>query len=112
MAVQVTTIATATTETTIITAGTAGVNNALTGLIITTLNAVLGTLTVRDSTGGTTRLLIDYPAFTAAAAPGVPFIFFFPKDQILFQAAPAQNWTIQASVNASGYKINAFYIEM
>lgn len=94
-------------ETTIITAGTPGVNNILVGLVITTINAAAGTLTLRDSTGGTTRMVIDFP--NAALAPAVPFILMLPEP--LPQAAPAQNWTIQASVNASGYNVNALYKE-
>ena len=79
------------------------------GLVITTINAAAGTLTIRDSTGGTTRMIIDYP--NAAVAPGVPFIMFLPYERPLYQAAPNNNWTAQASANASGYNINAFYIE-
>src|SRR4029077_5347776 len=97
MASQVTTLA-GTAETTIITAGTSGVNNALYGLIITTVDIVVGTLTFRDSTGGKIRLVVDYP--NAASAPSVPFVLFLPKDWPLYQAAPANNWTVTASANA------------
>jgi hypothetical protein len=85
-------------------------SHALYGLVITTPNAAAGTLTFRDSTGGTIRLVIDYP--NAAVAPGQPFVVFLPYDRPLYQAAPNNNWTAQASVNASGYNINAFYLEM
>jgi hypothetical protein len=107
MAVQTSTINGAS-EATIITAGTAGVNNILTGLIITTALATAGTLTFKDSTGGTTRFVVDYP--NAAVAPNTPFIFFFPKDWPLYQAAPANNWTVTPS-QAGVYHISAFYIE-
>jgi len=107
MASQVTTLNSAS-ETTIITAGTSGVNNVLTGLVITTQLATLGTLTFKDSTGGTTRLVIDYP--NANLAPGTPFMMFFAKDWPLFQSAPAQNWTVTAS-QSGVFHINAFYIE-
>jgi hypothetical protein len=109
MASQVTTITASTAETTIITAGTSGVNNVLTGLVITTTDAAAATLTIRDSTGGTIRMVIDYP--NAAVAPGQPFVLFFAKDWPLYQSAPANNWTAQASVNAGLYHITAFYIE-
>lgn len=79
------------------------------GLVITTINAAAGTLTFRDSTGGTIRLVVDYP--NAAVAPSVPFIFFLPYERMLYQAAPNNNWTVTASVNASSYNVNAFYIE-
>ncbi len=108
MASQVTTLS-STAETTIITAGTSGVSHILTGLIVTTTDVLAGTLTFRDSTGGTTRLVIDYP--NASSAPGTPFVLFFAKDWPLYQAAPANNWTAQASANATSYHITAFYIE-
>lgn len=85
-------------------------NHALYGLVITTINAAAGTLTFRDSTGGTVRIVIDFP--NAALAPGAPFVFFLPYERPLYQAVPNNNWTVQASVNASGYNINAFYWEM
>jgi hypothetical protein len=114
MASQVTTIASSA-ETTIVTAGTAGVNNALTGLIISTSGTmVAGTVTIKDSTGGTTRILFDYPVFSTAAGLVIPFSFFFPKDQPLFQAAPATNWTATCSAGSGtlSYHITAFYIEI
>jgi hypothetical protein len=109
MAVQTTTLA-GTSESTIITAGPSGVNNALYGLVITTVNGAVGTLTFKDSTGGTTRLVIDFP--NAVAVPNYPFVLFLPYDRPLYQAAPANNWTVTASANATSYHINAFYLEM
>src|SRR4051812_41949396 len=57
-------------ETTIVSAGGAGVFNDLTGLIITTANAAAGTLTIKDATGGTTKIVLNYP--NAASAPSSP----------------------------------------
>lgn len=107
-AVQVTPLNSAS-ETTIITAGSSGVNNALVGMIITTALATAGTLTFKDATGGTTRLVINFP--DAAVAPSGPFIFFFADDTPLMQAVPANNWTVTAS-QTGVYNINAFYREM
>src|ERR1700676_1854298 len=58
---QFTSIAASTAETTIVTAGGAGVFNDLTGLIITTTNAAAATLTFRSTTGGGTIFVLDYP---------------------------------------------------
>jgi hypothetical protein len=53
--------------------------------------------------------VIDYP--NATVAP-VPFELFFPKDWPLYQATPANNWTVVASnVTTFTYHINAFYLE-
>lgn len=108
MAVQATTINGAS-EATIITAGQSGVSHALVGLVITTALATAGTLTFKDATGGTTRLVIDFP--NAAVAPAVPFIMFLPYDRWLFQAVPANNWTVTPS-QTGVYHVNAFYLEM
>lgn len=113
MAVQTTSIV-ASSETTIITAGQAGVNNALIGLVISvTGTLVAGTVTIKDSTGGTTRMVIDYPVFSTAAGLLVPFSMFLPYGWQLDQAAPANNWTATCSAGSGTltYHINAFYIE-
>jgi hypothetical protein len=112
MACQVTTIASAA-ETTIITAGTSGVSHPLVGLIITVNGTfAVGTVTIKDSTGGTTRMIVDYPS--SAAAPSAPFIMFLPFDRWLYQAAPANNWTATCSAGSGTqtYHINAFYLEI
>lgn len=106
MAVQTTNIA-GTGETTIITAGQPGVNNVLTELIITTTNAAAATLTLKDGMGGTIRAIFDYP--NAAVAPNGPLRALF--DPALRQSAPANNWTLTASANASHFSVTAIYSE-
>lgn len=104
---QQTTIGASTAETTIVTAD-AATRNQLVGLVITTLNGAVSTLTLRDSTGGTTRAVFDYP--NAASVPTTPLVIKF--DPPLTQnCAVNNNWTIQASASATGYKINAFYVK-
>ena len=113
MPVQVTTI-TVSTETTIVTSApgnsslpSSSASNLLTGLVITTPDATgAGTLTLRDGTGGTIRLLVDYP--NATLAPGTPFVIQFPTP--IAQAVVGNNWTLTCSV-AGTYHVNAFYIE-
>jgi hypothetical protein len=112
MACQVTSIA-ASTETTIITAGTSGLNHALVGLVISVSGTLAaGTVTIKDSTGGTTRMLFDFPIL--ATNPGGPFVMFLPYDRWLYQAAPANNWTATCSAGSGTqtYHINAFYLEI
>ena len=105
--IQTTAISASTAETTIITAGGAGVFNDLAQLIITTTNAAAATLTIRDATAGTTRMIIDYP--NAAVAPSSPFIVDFAVP--VPQAAANANWTAQASVNAGHFEITAVFIK-
>lgn len=92
-------------ETTIITAGGAGVTNDLVALIITTANAAAATITIRDATGGTTRMVLNYP--NAAAAPGAPLVIDLPVP--IPQAAANNNWTAQVSANAAGVNITAVF---
>lgn len=105
--VQTTAIAASTAETTIITAGGAGVFNDITQLVITTTNAAAGTLTIKDSTAGTTRMILDYP--NAASAPGTPMVI--PFNPPLPQSSANANWTITASVNAGHYEVTAIFIK-
>lgn len=107
VAVQTTNIAASTAETTIITAGGGGVFNDISCLIISTTDAAAATITIKDATGGTTRMVIDYP--NAAVAPGVPAVIPFPVP--LPQAVAANNWTATVSVNAGSVKITAVYIK-
>lgn len=103
---QQTTIGASTAETTIVTADPA-TRNQLVALHITTLNGAASTLTLRDSTGGTTRAVYDYP--NAASVPTTPLIVTF--DPPLDPQSTNANWTIQASASATGYKVNAFYVK-
>lgn len=103
---QQTSIASGTAETTIVTADPSSRNN-LTSLVITTLNAAVATLTVRDATTGTVKAILDYP--DAASLPTAPLVI--NMDPPWQQTAPNNNWTIQASANVSGYKITAGYVK-
>lgn len=93
VAVQQTSVAT-TGETTIVSAGGAGVFNDLAQLVITTAGAAAQTITIKDATSGTTRLVLNYP--NAAVAPGAPLVINFAT--LLPQGAAAANWTVTQSV--------------
>jgi hypothetical protein len=118
MACQVTSIAVATEVTIIPGAGldasnTTKVNNALYGLVISVSGTIAaGTVTIKDGTAGTTRMILDYPV--VATAVGVPFVMFLPYDRPLFQAISQTNWTATCSAGSGTqtYHINAFYLEI
>jgi hypothetical protein len=105
MAVQFTAIA-ATAETTIVTAPDAGGSNKLKKLFITTPNAAASVLTLREKTGGNIRAKFDFP--NAAVAPNYPLEVTFDPPLVQNNGL-GQNWTLQASVNASGYNVEAEY---
>jgi len=87
MSVQETTITVAT-ETTIVTSGQ---NNALVGLVITFGGTqAAGTITIKESTGGTVRMIIDYP--NSATLAQAPFTMFLPSDRWLYQNAIWAPW--------------------
>jgi len=87
----------ATTETTIVAAGGAGVFRDLGGLIITTAGAAAQTITIRAGTAGTVKMILNYP--NAAVAPGGPLIIMF--DRPLPALAANATWTAQQSVATS-----------
>jgi len=108
VSVQQTTISASTAETTIVTAGAAGVFNDIASIIISTPNAAVSTLTLRDATGsGTARAILDFPD-AVAAPPGVMQLNFVPP---MPQAAAANNWTLQASANASSYHVTVVFVK-
>jgi hypothetical protein len=78
----------------------------LVGLVITTVNAVAATLTLRDGTGGIVKGIFNYP--NAASAPGAPFVVTF--DPPLAQNAINSTWTIQASAAAGAINITASFV--
>lgn len=102
---QQTAIGASTAETTIVTAGGAGVFNDLIALIITTVNAAAATITIRDATGGATVMILNYP--NAAAAPGQPLVVELPVP--IPQSAANNNWTAQLSASATGMNITAIF---
>jgi hypothetical protein len=87
---QTTTITNSTAETTIVTAGAAGVLHDLTLLVLTNVTATACTATIKDATAGTTRAII---ALAASGGAVIPF------NVPLTQAAAAANWTVTLSVN-------------
>jgi hypothetical protein len=82
------------TETTVVTAGGAGVFNDLVQIVITTAGAAAQTITIKDGTAGTTKFVLNYP--NAAIAPGTPLILHF--DPPVPQAAANANWTVTQSL--------------
>jgi len=85
--------------------GNATVYRDIASLTITTPNAAAATLTLSD--GNKTVGVYDYP--DAALAPGAPLVVTF--DTPLAQSLPNKNWTLTASVNASGFNVTTQYVE-
>lgn len=103
---QTTTISASAAETTIITAGAAGVFNDISALIITWSGTAVATWSLRDATAGTVRAVFDSPATVGTA----PLILHFPVP--LPQTTAASNWTLTASTATStGAHIYAVYLK-
>lgn len=94
---------TTTTETTLITAGGAGVFKDLTLLVMSNESATETRVDIRDSTTGTVRLSMDL-----AADGGGAVIKFDPP---LTQATAANNWTAQLSGAVSTVYITAVAVD-
>lgn len=89
---QTTQITAATTETTILTAGAGGVYHDLTALIVTNKSAVQTSVTIKDATTGTTRMILD-----VGSTGNIP-LFFNPPFK---QSAATANWTATLSAAAT-----------
>lgn len=85
--------------------GAAGSFRDLLSLVITTTNAVAGTLTISDGTK--TVFVLNFP--DAALAPGAPLVVLL--QQPIQQTTSNTAWTITASANASGYNVTAQFCE-
>ena len=95
-----------TAETTIITAGGAGVFNDLLTLVISTAAATAGTLIIRDVTAAGTPITINYP--NALLAPALPLAIALPVP--LSQGTAASAWTITNS-QAVAINVTAQYVQ-
>lgn len=94
---QHTQIASSAAETTILTAGAAGVFHDLTQLVITNQTATAVTCTIKDATAGTTRMII---ALAASGGAVIPFA------RPVTQATAANNWT--ATLSSAAVTVNFF----
>jgi hypothetical protein len=99
---QTTTITASTTETTIITAGGAGVFNDIISLTITNSSATATLVTLKDATAGTTRAV-----YSIAANGGITIPFPTPLAQ---QAVANSNWTLTCGTSVSSIIASAVYI--
>lgn len=99
--VQTTQIASSTSETTIV-AQISGVFADITGLQITNQTATAVTVTIKDSTAGTTRKVYDL------AASGGIVVHFSPP---LPQATANNNWTATLSVNTATVDVNVDFVK-
>lgn len=84
-----------TTQTTVLAAGGSGVFHDLTQLILTNASGTAVSVTFKDATSGTTRLVVDLAANGGA-------VIHFPRP--LTQSASNNNWT--ATLSASSVTVN------
>lgn len=100
---QLTTITASVSETTIVTAGAAGVFNDLAQLILTNSSATACSVTIKDATAGTNRMIIDLAANGGAVIP-------FPVVNHP-QAVAANNWTATCGTSVTSIHITAITIQ-
>lgn len=99
---QQTQISNSTSETTIVTAGAAGVFNDLYGLILANTGASTTKVTIRDGTGGTIRAIIEVPTLETRG-------FMLPVDSGFSQAAAAVVWTAQCDTATTALEVTALF---
>jgi hypothetical protein len=100
--VQKTSITVAT-ETTVVTAGAAGVFNDVYAFIVTNKSATPVFVDFRDATAGTVRMTLAAPASDTRG-------FTVTVDSAMVQAVAANNWTATVSSAVSSIEITALYV--
>lgn len=101
--VQQTTITSSTSETTIVTA-VASTFLDLYGLILTNTSATVTKVTIKDSTAGTTRAVIEVPATDTRG-------FMLPESGGIAQATVNNNWTATCGTSVASIEITALYVK-
>lgn len=99
---QLTTITTSTAETTIVTAN-ATKKLDLYGLVISNTSGAATNVTIKDSTGGSTRFIFAVPAGDTRG-------FMIPASDAHPQNAANNNWTATSSASVSSVNITALYV--
>jgi hypothetical protein len=99
--VQKTSITVAT-ETTVVTAGAAGVFNDVYAIVVTNKSATAVFVDFRDSTAGTIRMTLAAPASDTRG-------FTVPVDSAIVQATAANNWTATVSSAVTSIEISMLY---
>jgi hypothetical protein len=90
------------TETTVVTAGAAGVFNDVYAFMVTNKSATAVFVDFRDATAGTVRMTLAAPASDTRG-------FTVPVDSAMVQATAANNWTATVSSAVTSIEITALY---
>lgn len=99
---QQTTITSSTSETTVLTAGGAGVFLDVTGVIVTNTSATATKVTFKDATAGTTRFVLQVPATETRG-------FVVPVPHV--QASANNNWTATCGTSVASVEITMLAIK-
>jgi hypothetical protein len=91
-------------ETTIVTAGAAGVFRDLYGLILANTSATSVYVIINDATGGLQRMVISLPANDTRG-------FTVPVDSALPQTTAASNWTATVNTAVTAIQVTALYVQ-
>jgi hypothetical protein len=100
---QATTLTSTTTETTIVTAGAAGVFNDVYGLIIANTSATTCTVTIRDVTAAGTPISFQVP-------PNDTRGFMLPEGAALKQGTAASAWTATCGTSVASIQVTALFV--
>ena len=102
LGVQQTTIASSTTETTIVTAAGTGISADLYGLVIANTSSTYTKVTIKDSTGGTTRMVFSVPPQDTRG-------FMVPATAAIPQSSSNSNWTATCGTSVANIEITALF---
>jgi hypothetical protein len=101
---QKTSISNSTAETTIVTAGAAGVFNDLYGLIFANSGASTTKVDIRDATAGTIIATFEVPTLETRG-------FMVPAGSGFSQTTAANNWTAQCATATTALEVTALFVQ-
>lgn len=103
-ATQKATLSNTTSETTIITAGAAGVFNDVYGLVLANSGSTTTKVDIRDATAGSIIATLEVPANDQRG-------FMLSAGSAVAQTTAANNWTAQCTAATTAMEVTAFYIK-
>jgi hypothetical protein len=104
LGVQLTAISCSTTETNITPSSTGGNFVDIYGLVLANLSSAnYQQVTIKDSSGGTSRMIFEVPAFDTRG-------FMVPVGSAVPQAASSQAWTATLSNSSGPFQVTALYV--
>ena len=103
-AVQQTSVSNSTSETLVVTAGGSGIFQDLYGLVLANTGSTTTKVTVKDATGGTTRMIFEVPTLETRG-------FMVPAASAVPQSSSNGNWTVTCASATTALEVTALTVK-